>query len=66
MMTFISKTALSVSTLALCLMTAPDVFAQDATIKIGGRVMVDYTIADFDEGYPDIRDSEVRHQEAFL
>ncbi|WP_189499432.1 OprO/OprP family phosphate-selective porin [Algimonas arctica] len=47
-------------------MSAPNgAFAQDATLDVGGRVMIDYTIADFDTPDSSIRDSEVRRARLF-
>ena len=64
-MTFMKKAGLAVMTLGLPMMVAPTAFAQDATINVGGRVMIDYTIADFDGAYRNITDSEVRRARLF-
>ncbi len=64
-MTFKKPAIFGASLLAIC-MSIPSVsFAQDATIKVGGRLMVDYTIADFSDADFDIRDSEVRRARIF-
>jgi len=64
-MTFTRKASLAASTLALSMMVSEIAAAQDATIEVGGRVMIDYTIADFDGGLEDINDSEVRRARLF-
>jgi len=64
-MTFTKRASLAVMTLGLPMMVAPTAFAQDATIKIGGRLMLDYTIADLEGPDSSIRDSEVRRARLF-
>ena len=64
-MTFTRKASLAVMILGLPMMVAPEAFAQDATIKIGGRLMLDYTIADLNEPDSSITDSEVRRARLF-
>ena len=56
---------LGVSTLAFTLALPSLASAQDATIKVGGRLMIDYTIADFNSPDFSIRDSEVRRARLF-
>ncbi len=69
-MTHILKAGVTASTLILALASADVAAAQDATIKVGGRVMIDYTIADIDglEGNPDtdISASELRRGRMFI
>ena len=52
---------------ALGFMTAmpTNVFAQDATLKIGGRLMLDYTIADIKDPDVSVNASEVRRARLF-
>lgn len=64
-MTFNKVTILGSSLLALGMGLPSVSFAQDATIKVGGRVMIDYTIADFTDEDFTIRDSEVRRARIF-
>ena len=58
------KGTTALSTLALFLAAAPIAAAQDATIKVGGRLMIDHTIAELDgvDGGEDltINDTELR------
>jgi len=64
-MTFTQKASLASITLVSVMMATPTAFAQDATIKIGGRLMLDYTIADLEGPDTSIRDSEVRRARLF-
>ena len=64
-MTFSRKAVLAASTMVLSLMSADFAFAQDATIKVGGRLMLDYTIADFEDTDFKINNSEVRRARLF-
>ncbi|MEP3656168.1 MAG: porin [Litorimonas sp.] len=64
-MTFTQKASLAASTLVLSMMVTPTAIAQDATLDIGGRLMVDYTIADLDGPDTSITDSEVRRARLF-
>lgn len=64
-MTFTKKLSLASTALVSVLMISPSAFAQDATLKLGGRVMIDYTVANFEGAYPDINDSEVRRARLF-
>ncbi len=64
-MTYSRKAVLAASTLVLSLMSADFAFAQDATIKVGGRLMLDYTIADFEDMDFTINNSEVRRARIF-
>ena len=64
-MTFSQKASLAASTLALSLMSADFTYAQDATISVGGRLMVDYTIADFNSPDGDLNANEVRRARLF-
>ena len=64
-MTFSKKAVLAASTLVMSLMSADFAFAQDATIKVGGRLMLDYTIADFEDADFTINNSRVRRARLF-
>jgi len=64
-MTFTKRATLVVTTGLMPLMAAPCAFAQDATIKVGGRLMLDYTIADFNDADFKINNSEVRRARIF-
>lgn len=64
-MTFNKTAVLGATILVLCTGLPNVGFAQDATIKVGGRVMLDYTIADLDTPDSTIRDSEVRRARLF-
>jgi len=64
-MTYSRKAVLAASTLVLSVMTADYAFAQDATISVGGRVMIDYTIADLDTPDSTINANEVRRARLF-
>ncbi len=64
-MTNTKKALVGVSTIVLSLVGADFAFAQDATIKVGGRLMLDYTIADFDEPSSTINNSRVRRARLF-
>ena len=64
------KTGIAASTLILALSVADSAIAQDATITVGGRVMIDYTRGDVDglAGDPDtnIDASELRRGRLFV
>jgi len=64
-MTYSRKAVLAASTLVLSVMSADYAFAQDATISVGGRVMIDYTIADLDTPDSTINANEVRRARLF-
>ena len=64
-MTFTQKVSLTASTLVLSMMVTPTAIAQDATLDIGGRLMLDYTIADLDGPDTSITDNEVRRARLF-
>jgi len=64
-MTFTQKASLASSALVLSLLSADFAFAQDATIKVGGRLMLDYTIADFEDADFTINNSRVRRARLF-
>lgn len=64
-MTFSKRALLAATTLAISIVGTEFAFAQDATIKVGGRLMLDYTIADFDEPNSTINNSRVRRARLF-
>ncbi len=64
-MTFNKIATLGGSLLALGMILPSVSFAQDATIKLGGRVMIDYTLADLDTPDSTIQDNEVRRSRFF-
>ncbi|MEP4053439.1 MAG: porin [Litorimonas sp.] len=64
-MTFTQKVSLTASMLGLSMMVTPTAIAQDATLDIGGRLMLDYTIADLDGPDTSITDNEVRRARLF-
>ena len=64
-MTFSKKALLAATTLAACLVSADMATAQDATIKVGGRLMLDYTIADFEDADFTVNNSRVRRARLF-
>ncbi len=59
-MTCLKKGGLAVSVAAMSLLLADITWAQDATLKVGGRVQIDYTMADLNSPDADINDTEVR------
>ena len=64
-MTFSNKARLAASTLVLSMMSTQIASAQDATLTIGGRAMVDYTIASLNTPDSDINANEVRRARLF-
>lgn len=64
-MTFSKKALLAATTLAASLVSADMAIAQDATIKVGGRLMLDYTIADFEDVDFTVNNSRVRRARLF-
>lgn len=64
-MTFIRKSSLAAICLSLPVMMAPAAYAQDATIEVGGRLMLDYTIAEFENPDFSINNSAVRRARIF-
>ena len=64
-MTFSKKALLAATTLAFSMVGTEFAFAQDATIKVGGRLMLDYTIADFEDADFTINNSRVRRARMF-
>ncbi len=64
-MTVFLKGGAAVSALAISLAFTPIAAAQDATIQIGGRLMLDYAIADIQNPDVDVTASEVRRARLF-
>lgn len=64
-MTFSKKALMAATTLAVSMGGTEFAFAQDATIKVGGRLMLDYTIADFNDADFTINNSRVRRARLF-
>jgi len=59
-MTLTLKGSLAASTLAVIMALPSASFAEDFTIDIGGRFMLDYTIADLSDPDSEIQDEEIR------
>ncbi len=59
-MTCFFKGGLAASTLVLCIASSDIAAAQDATLKVGGRVQIDYTLADLSGPDANINDTELR------
>ena len=69
-MTFIFKSSLAVSTLATCVIFSSSATAQDKTLEIGGRFMMDYAVTDIENitatgNDLDVTSSEVRRARLF-
>lgn len=65
-MTRFSQGVCASSFLALAMALPTLSFAQDVTVKVGGRLMLDYTIADLDGPDADIDASEIRRARLFV
>ncbi len=59
-MNITSKGGMTVSLLALSIVMAPATVAQEKTLKVGGRVQIDYTTANLNTPDSSINDTEVR------
>lgn len=64
-MTLIQKHSIAVSALAISLAITPFAAAQDATLDIGGRLMLDYTALDLKSPDLDLTVSQVRRGRLF-
>lgn len=64
-MTLIRRRNIAVSALALSMAIPSFAAAQDATLQIGGRLMLDYTVADINTPDVNINNSEVRRARLF-